>query len=114
MARLDALDPMPQVYVHWIKRFLLFHQQRQSQEMGAPETHTFLVYLALHDQGAATDSERRVERPDDDGLHTRAAVRWARSIESAQSALSSVKHRPGIPHPCANPLLEGARIKSTV
>src|SRR5262245_38849104 len=114
MARLDAPGPVPHVYVHWVRRFLLFHQQRQPQEMGAPETHAVLVYLARDDQGAAADAERRVERPDDDGLHTRAVVRWARSIESAQSALSSVKHRPGIPHPCANPLLEGARIKSTV
>jgi site-specific recombinase XerD len=35
-----------QAYKEWIKRYILFHQKRHPQEMGAPEIQTFLSYLA--------------------------------------------------------------------
>ena len=33
-------------YVSWIKRFILFHDKRHPQEMGAAEVEAFLTYLA--------------------------------------------------------------------
>ncbi|MDP1605317.1 MAG: integron integrase [Rhodocyclaceae bacterium] len=34
-------------YVHWIKRFILFHDKRHPREMGAPEVEAFLTDLAV-------------------------------------------------------------------
>ena len=39
-------------YVGWIRRFILFHDKRHPDEMGAPEVIIFLTHLAV---------ERRVE-----------------------------------------------------
>jgi integron integrase len=33
-------------YIDWIKRYILFHNKRHPNEMGAPEIQTFLVHLA--------------------------------------------------------------------
>ncbi|WP_295799163.1 integron integrase [uncultured Microbulbifer sp.] len=33
-------------YVHWIKRYILFHRKRHPQEMGAPEVEHFLTHLS--------------------------------------------------------------------
>jgi integrase len=33
-------------YLHWIRRFILFHGKRHPSEMGAPEVTAFLSYLA--------------------------------------------------------------------
>jgi site-specific recombinase XerD len=41
-------------YVHWVRRFILFHHKRHPQEMGAPEIRAFLAHLAFHDQVAAS------------------------------------------------------------
>lgn len=34
-------------YVQWIKRFMLFHDKRHPQEMGAAEVEAFLTHLAV-------------------------------------------------------------------
>ncbi len=34
-------------YVHWIKRFILFHGKRHPAEMGEPEINAYLTHLAL-------------------------------------------------------------------
>ncbi|MFQ5504658.1 MAG: phage integrase N-terminal SAM-like domain-containing protein, partial [Planctomycetota bacterium] len=36
-----------EAYVHWIRRFILFHDLRHPREMGAPEVSRFLSWLAL-------------------------------------------------------------------
>jgi len=36
-----------QPYIHWIKRFILFHNKRHPLEMGLPEIEAFLTYLAV-------------------------------------------------------------------
>jgi len=41
-------------YVHWVKRFILFHHKRHSGEMGAPEIQTFLPHLAVDGQVTAS------------------------------------------------------------
>jgi integron integrase len=36
-----------ETYLHWIKRYILFHQKRHPAEMGAPEVEAFLSHLAV-------------------------------------------------------------------
>jgi integron integrase len=45
-------------YVQWIRRFILFHDKRHPQEMGAAEVQQFLTDLALtHRVAAATQNQ---------------------------------------------------------
>ena len=41
-------------YVHWIKRFILFHDKRHPKEMGKPEVEAFLTSLAVERNVAAS------------------------------------------------------------
>lgn len=41
-------------YVHWIKRFIVFHKKRHPKEMGAPELEAFLSDLATARNVAAS------------------------------------------------------------
>ncbi|MHA1305293.1 MAG: integron integrase [Candidatus Heimdallarchaeaceae archaeon] len=41
-------------YVHWVRRFILFHKKRHPQEMGAPEVQAFLNYLAVDQHVSAS------------------------------------------------------------
>ncbi|HEY2291706.1 MAG TPA: integron integrase, partial [Thermoanaerobaculia bacterium] len=41
-------------YTQWIKRFILFHGKRHTQEMGAPELEAFLTHLAVERNVAAS------------------------------------------------------------
>jgi len=41
-------------YVHWGRRFILFHHKRHPQDMGATEIRVFLSHLAVHAQVAAS------------------------------------------------------------
>ncbi|PSB09903.1 integron integrase, partial [filamentous cyanobacterium CCP2] len=41
-------------YVYWIRRFILFHNKRHPNEMGAPEVTQFLTHLAVTEQVAAS------------------------------------------------------------
>jgi len=43
-----------QSYVHWIKRFILFHEKRHPREMGAAEIEAFLSDLAVARNVAAS------------------------------------------------------------
>ena len=43
-----------ETYVHWIKRFILFHGKRHPREMGAPELEAFLSSLAVTRKGSAS------------------------------------------------------------
>ncbi|WNZ24703.1 integron integrase [Leptolyngbya sp. NK1-12] len=43
-----------QTYVHWIRRFLLFHNKRHPRDMAVPEIEAFLTHLAVHEQVAAS------------------------------------------------------------
>ncbi len=42
------------VYVHWVRRFVLFHGKRHPLEMGEPELNVFLTHLAVHGHVAAS------------------------------------------------------------
>ncbi len=41
-------------YVHWVKRYVLFHNKRHPEEMGKPEIEQFLTYLAVEQNVAAS------------------------------------------------------------
>jgi integrase len=41
-------------YVHWIKRYIFFHDKRHPAEMGATEVTAFLTALAVRDRVAAS------------------------------------------------------------
>jgi integron integrase len=41
-------------YVHWVKRFVLFHGKRHPKDMGAPEVEAFLAHLAVEGKVATS------------------------------------------------------------
>ncbi|WP_137937605.1 integron integrase [Chitinivorax sp. B] len=41
-------------YVHWVRRFILFHGKQHPKEMGGPEVEAFLTHLAVVGQVAAS------------------------------------------------------------
>lgn len=41
-------------YVHWVKRFIVFHGKRHPADMGAPEVEAFLTHLAVQGNVAAS------------------------------------------------------------
>ncbi len=43
-----------QAYIHWIKRFILFHNKRHPKDMGTPEIEAFLTHLAVEENVAAS------------------------------------------------------------
>ena len=46
-----------ETYVHWIRRFILFHGKRHPREMSAPEVEAFLSHLAtVRDVAASTQN----------------------------------------------------------
>src|SRR6266540_2218387 len=42
-----------ETYVHWIKRFIIFHGKRHPRELGAPAVEAFLTHLAVEGKVAA-------------------------------------------------------------
>lgn len=46
------------VYIHWIRRFILFHGKRHPSEMGAQEVEGFLSWLAA-DRGVAASTQNQ-------------------------------------------------------
>lgn len=43
-----------EAYVHWIRRYILFHGKRHPQDMGVPEIEAFLTHLAVKRHVAAS------------------------------------------------------------
>ncbi|MBI4757779.1 MAG: phage integrase N-terminal SAM-like domain-containing protein, partial [Chloroflexi bacterium] len=41
-------------YIHWIKRYVLFHNKRHPQEMGSTEIEVLLTHLAAKEHVAAS------------------------------------------------------------
>jgi len=41
-------------YIHWIRRFTIFHDKRHPAEMGGHEISAFLTSLAVRDKVAAS------------------------------------------------------------
>ena len=47
-----------QAYVHWIRRFILFHGKRHPSEMGEKEVSMFLTFLAVKKRVAASTQNK--------------------------------------------------------
>jgi hypothetical protein len=47
-------------YIHWIKRYILFHDKGHPAEMGAAEVTAFLTSLTVHDKVAASTQNQGV------------------------------------------------------
>ncbi len=47
-----------QAYVHWARRFILFHRKRHPIEMGEAEVGAFLTHLARRELGASSRTRR--------------------------------------------------------
>ncbi|WP_157451400.1 phage integrase N-terminal SAM-like domain-containing protein [Caldimonas taiwanensis] len=43
-----------QAYVHWTKRYILFHGKRHPRELGAAQVQEFLTWLAVEGGGSAS------------------------------------------------------------
>ena len=41
-------------YVHWVRRYIFYHNKRHPQEMGAGEVQSFLSYLAVNQRVSAS------------------------------------------------------------
>jgi site-specific recombinase XerD len=46
-----------EAYVHWIRRFILFHGKRHPRELGAREVSSFLGWLADRRVSASTQNQ---------------------------------------------------------
>lgn len=47
-------------YVHWIRRFTLYHGKRHPREMGAAEVEVFLTFLAAEENVAASTQNQAI------------------------------------------------------
>lgn len=52
-----------EAYLHWIKRFIFFHEKRHPKEMGAPEMNRFLSDLATRQHVAASTQNQALFAP---------------------------------------------------
>jgi site-specific recombinase XerD len=43
-----------EAYVHWIRRFILFHNKAHPSTIGAPDISAFLTWLAVEQQVSAS------------------------------------------------------------
>ncbi len=48
-------------YVHWIRRYVRFHQRRSPREMGAPEVEQFLTHLAVDRKVSASTQNQALQ-----------------------------------------------------
>ena len=49
-----------ETYLGWIRRFILFHDKRHPQEMGAAEVQAFLTHLAVEGNVAASTQNQAI------------------------------------------------------
>ena len=68
-----------ETYLDWVRRYILFHQKRHPEEMGAPEIQAFITHLATQRNVAAS-------------THTVPAVGAGETRPSPQSSSSIVKY----------------------
>ena len=50
-------------YVHWIKRYIIFHDKRHPADMGAAEVGAFLTALAVRNKVAASTQNQALSAP---------------------------------------------------
>ena len=73
-------------YLHWIKRYILFHGKRHPKDMGAPQMEAFLKNLAVAGKVSAA-----TQIASDITLHGRETVSLRRNTLARASVLSGEK-----------------------
>ena len=48
-----------EAYIHWIKRYIFFHNKRHPLEMGRAEIEAFLTYLAVNRRVSAAPTQNQ-------------------------------------------------------
>lgn len=48
-------------YLHWIRRYVIFHNRRHPREMGAPEVEAFLTHLAVDAHVSASTQNQALQ-----------------------------------------------------
>jgi integron integrase len=96
-------------YVQWIVRYILFHNKRHPQEMGAPEIEAFLSHLAVSRQVSASTQNQAfaailflyqrvldIELPRLDVLHAKRPERYpvVLSVEEVRAVLGRMSGTP--------------------
>src|SRR5437016_9637650 len=51
-----------EAYVGWIRRFILYHNKKHPQEMGALEVELFLTHLAVGEKGRPSKEKRATKQ----------------------------------------------------
>lgn len=97
-------------YVDWNRRFILFHNKRHPQDMGAPEIQAFVNYLAIERNMAASSQnqaisailflyrnllQREIELPADN-IHAKHGKRLP-TVLSKTEALAVITRLNGLP-----------------
>ena len=49
-------------YIHWIRKFVLFHNKRHPNNMGEPEIGRFISHLAVNKRVSSSTQKRRAWR----------------------------------------------------
>jgi hypothetical protein len=88
-----------QVYVQWIKRFILYHRKRHPSEMGVDETRQFLSHLATDGQVATATRNHALSSllflyREVLGVALRRGHRVDQAAGRASPSCSCVKRRP--------------------
>ena len=68
-------------YVHWIKRYIFFHDKRHPAEMGAPEVARFLTSLAVDARVASSTQNQALN-----ALLFSIAPSWRRSSRGSMTS----------------------------
>jgi integron integrase len=96
-------------YVYWIRRFILFHNKRHPREMGKAEIETFLGYLAMEEQVAASTQNQAfsallflyryvLDQPLEEPLDALRAKRsrYLPTVLTRDEVLAIIKHLSGV------------------
>jgi len=112
-------------YVHWARRFILFHDRRHPDEMGHEEIQSFLNHLATREQVSASTQnqalnaivflyKRVLERdPGDIGDFTRARRSRHLPVVLTREEVSAILSHLGHPFLTMAVLLYGAGLRKT-
>jgi integron integrase len=112
-----------QAYVHWIKRFILFHDKRHPKDMGAPEIEAFLTHLAAEEKVAASTQNQALsallflyrevlKQPVGDEIHAARAKRPKRlpTVLTKKEVHAVLRHLSGV-HLLMAQLLYGSGLR---
>jgi len=82
-----------EAYVHWIKRFILFHHKRHPKEMGENEINQFITHLAVKEKVSAStqNSPREIQMKLNVKLFLCLYMRIAKNLQAIEKLSHGVK-----------------------